>query len=186
MFPLLSERKTAYVSAFHFFRPEPGAYGPCVAFYDDEEKAKYTTCRKARLDTRNQWYKTRIPSGDLFLALKKPMSLQPFPLLHALVREQALSLLFAGDFAGVHEQDRRMFCHEKRARILSLPSAREYCSLVLKKLTSHAPEDVSRYLSSCGAAGIIDEEGVYHLYNPLSNVVILSIHRDTVKDTRLV
>jgi hypothetical protein len=193
--------QTAFLSSCDLFAAEKKAL-PGVTVYADEEAARSHSIARKGMIAGKQWYAVEIPAPDTFLYRAKPAAEQPFPVLHSLMSQKSLSLLFADDLTVFNWQlscylkDKRpeeaaalsagetaAFHHEKRTILLSLASGEALINFVSGKATRKGPEVLPAYFSALGISGILDEaEGniVFRIFNPRASVKILSIHREAV------
>jgi hypothetical protein len=147
-----------------------------------------------------QWYAAEIPAADTFLYRSKPVAEQPFPVLHSLLSQKSLSLLFTEELTvfrwqlSCYLKDKRpeeadllsneetaAFCHEKRNILLSLPTGEALISFVKEKAAYKTPEAVPAYFSALDISGTVDESDgntTFLIFNPRASIKILSIHRE--------
>jgi hypothetical protein len=193
--------QTVYVSSCDLFATEKKSLLGVTA-YSDEEAAKNRSIPRKGMITGKQWYAVEIPAQDTFLHRSKPVTEQPFPVLHSLLSQKSLSLLFAGELAvfrwqlscylkdkgreeaeSLSDEETAAFYHEKRNILLSLATGEALIKLVTEKATLKEPEVLSAYFSALDISEILDEaEGntTFLIFNPRASIKILSIHRDTV------
>jgi hypothetical protein len=191
--------QTVFLSSCDLFTIEKQAL-PGVTVYSDEERAKNRSTPRRGMITGKQWYTAEIPAADTFLCRAKPVTEQPFPVLHSLLSQKSLSLLFTGELTvfrwqlSCYLKDRRQeeagvlsaeetlaFFHEKRNTLLGLASGETFINFVKEKATRKEPEVVPAYFSSLGISGILDEADgnmTFLIFNPRASIKILSIHRE--------
>ncbi|MDR2071506.1 MAG: hypothetical protein LBP81_08860 [Treponema sp.] len=191
--------RTAFLSSCDLFATEKKPL-PGVTVYSDEETARSHSVRRNGMIAGKQWYAAEIPAADTFLYRSKPVAEQPFPVLHSLLSEKSLSMLFAEELTvfrwqlSCYLKDRRQeeagvlsaeetlaFFHEKRNTLLALASGETLISFVKEKATRKEPEIVPAYFSALGISGIMDEADgnmTFLNFNPRASIKILSIHRD--------
>jgi hypothetical protein len=174
---------------------------PGVTVYFDEERAKNHSMPRKGMVAGKQWYTAEIPAADTFLCRAKPVAEQPFPVLHSLLSQTSLSVLFAEEFtvfrwqlscylkdksqeeAGVLSTEETLaFFHEKRNTLLALASGETLLSSVREKATLKEPEVIPAYFSALNISGVIDETDgntTFLIFNPRASIKILSIHRES-------
>jgi hypothetical protein len=193
--------QTAFVSPRDLFAAEKKAL-PGVTVYSDEEAAKSRSIPRKGMTAGKQWYTVEIPAQDTFLYRSRPVAEQPFPVLHSLLSQKSLSLLFAGELAVFHWQlscylkdtkheeagsfgagETAAFFNEKRNTVLSLETGEAFVNFAGGKTTRTEPDVLPAYFSALGISGILDDADgklTFHIFNPRISIKILSIHRDTV------
>jgi hypothetical protein len=191
--------QTVYVSSGDYFAADQMAL-PGVTVYAKEEKAKSRSIPRKGMAAGKQWYAVEIPGLDTFLHRTKPMSEQPFPILHSLLSQKSLSLLFTDELEifrwqlscylkdkapeeseTLSNEETAAFFHEKRNTLLSLPSGDALVSFVTGKARKE-PEILPAYFSALGIAGIVDEADgntTFLVFNPRASIKILSIRRES-------
>jgi hypothetical protein len=191
--------QTAYVSSADYFAAEKKAL-PGVTVYSREETAKSRSMPRKGMIAGKQWYAAEIPAADTFLYRSKPITEQPFPVLHSLLSQKSVSLLFAEERAVFNWQlscylkDKRpeeakllsneettAFSHEKRNILLSLPTGEALVSFITKKAAHKTHEAVPAYFSALAISGIVDEadgDTAFLIFNPRASIKILSLHRE--------
>ena len=197
--------QTVFLSSCDLFTTEKKTI-PGVTVYSDEETAKsYSVSRKGMIAGK-QWYTVEIPAADTFLCRSKTVAEQPFPVLHSLLSQKSLSLLFTGELAVfrwqlscylkdkkkeeaeiLFNEETTAFYHEKRNILLSLATGEALIKLVTEKATSKEPEVLPAYFSALGISGILDEADgntVFFIFNPRASIKILSIHRSGIEKPR--
>jgi hypothetical protein len=192
--------QTVYVSSSDYFTAEEKAL-PGVTVYSQEEKAKSRSIPRKGMIAGKQWYATEIPAADTFLYRTKPVTEQPFPVLHSLLSQKSLSLLFAEEIAvfrwqlSCYLKDKRheeaemlsneettAFYHEKRNTLLSLATGEALVSFVKEKAAHKTQEALPAYFSALDISGIVDETDgstTFFIFNPRASIKIFAIHRDT-------
>jgi hypothetical protein len=192
--------QTAYLSSRDLFAAEKTAL-PGVRVYADEGAAKSRSTARKGMIAGKQWYTVEIPAADTFLYRSKPVAEQPFPALHSLLSQKALSLLFAGELTvfrwqlSCYLKDKKpeeeailsavetaAFCHERRNTLLALASGEALINFVREKTARKEPEVLPAYFSALGISGLVDDtEGnaVFLIFNPRASVKIISIHRES-------
>jgi hypothetical protein len=193
--------QTVFLSSCDLFTTEKKTI-PGVTVYSNEETAKSHSVSRKGMIAGKQWYTAEIPAADTFLYQTKTLPEQPFPVLHSLLSQKSLSLLFAGELAvfrwqlSCYLQDKRheeevilsaeetaAFYHEKRNILLSLATGEAFINFVAGKAARKEPEVLPTYFSALGISGILDEADgntMFLIFNPRASIKILSIHRDTV------
>jgi hypothetical protein len=191
--------QTAFVSSCDFFAAEKTTL-PGVTVYTDEEAAKSHSIARKGMIAGKQWYAVEIPAPDTFLCRAKPMAEQPFPVLHNLLSQRSLSLLFADECtvfrwqlscylkdkkpeeaANLTTEETAAFYHAKRNILLSLATGEALIDFVAGKVTQKKPEVLPAYFSALGISGLIDETDsntAFRIFNPHVSIKIRSIHRD--------
>jgi hypothetical protein len=191
--------QTAFLSSCDLFSTEKKAMLG-VTVYADEERARNHSIARKGMIAGKQWYAAEIPAADTFLYRLKPVAEQPFPVLHSLLSEKSLSMLFAEELTvfrwqlSCYLKDRRQeeagalsaketlaFFHEKRNTLLALASGETLISFVKEKATRKEPEVVPAYFSVLGISGVLDEADgnmTFLIFNPRVSIKILSIHRE--------
>jgi hypothetical protein len=191
--------QTAFVSSCDLFSTEKKPL-PGVTVSSDEETAKNRSMPRKGMIAGKQWYTVEIPAVDTFLYRANSVTEQPFPVLHSLLSQKSLSLLFTDELAvftwqlscylkdkkpeeiaALTAEETTAFCHEKRNTLLSLPSGDALINLVSGK--AKEPQAPPSYFSTIGISGVIDETTVgmtFLIFNPRASVKIISIHRDTI------
>jgi hypothetical protein len=189
---------TAFVSPRDLFSTEKTAL-PGVTVYQDEKAAKNRSMPRKGMIAGRQWYAVEIPAVDTFLHRGKPVAEQPFPVLHRLLSQKSLSLLFTDELsvfawqlscylkdkkpeeaAALAAEETAAFCHEKRNTLLSLPNGGALIDFVAGK--AKEPKALPSYFSAIGISGIIggtDGNTMFHIFNPRASVKIISMHRDS-------
>ena len=198
--------QTVYVSSCDLFTTKKKAI-PGVTVYSDEETAKSHSVSLKGMIAGKQWYTAEIPAADTFLLYRsKTVAEQPFPVLHGLLSQKSLSLLFAGELAVfrwqlscylkdkkpeeaemLFNEETAAFYHEKRNILLSLATGEALIKLVTEKATNKEPEVLPAYFSALGISGILDEADgntVFLIFNPRASIKILSIHRSGIEKPR--
>jgi hypothetical protein len=193
--------QTVYVSSGDYFSAEKKTL-PGVTAYFQEEKAKSRSIPRKGMIAGKQWYTAEIPAADTFLYRSKPVAGQPFPVLHSLLSQKSLSLLFAEELTvfrwqlSCYLKDKRpeeaellsneetaAFCHEKRNALLSLPTGEALISFVKEKAAYKTPEAVPAYFSALDISGIVDESDgntTFLIFNPRVSIKIITMNRDGV------
>jgi hypothetical protein len=171
-----------------------------LTVYSDMETAKNHSTQRKGMITGKQWYTVEIPAVDTFIRPSKPVTEQPFPVLHSLLSQQSLSVLFAEELtvfrwqlscylkdksheeAGMlSNEEITAFFHDKRNTLLSLPTGKAVISFVREKAVEKKPEVAPAYFSALGISGIVDEADgrtTFLIFNPRASIRILSIHRE--------
>jgi hypothetical protein len=192
--------QTAYVSSSDYFTAEKNAL-PGVTVYSREERAKSRSMPRKGMLSGKQWYAAEIPAPDTFLYRTKPVTEQPFPVLHSLLSQKSLSLLFTDEFTVfrwqlscylkdktpeeaemLSNEETTAFYHEKRNTLLSLATGETLISFVKERAAPNIQEALPAYFSALDISGIIDETDgntAFLIFNPRASIKILSIHRDT-------
>jgi hypothetical protein len=192
--------QTAYVSSSDYFTAEKKEI-PGVTVYSQEEKAKNRSIPRKGMIAGKQWYAVEIPAPDTFLYRAKPITEQPFPVLHGLLSQKSLSLLFADELTVfrwqlscylkekrpeeaeiVSNEETTAFYHEKRNTLLSLATGEALVSFVKEKAAHKTREALPAYFSALDISGIADETDgntAFLIFNPRASIKILAIHRDT-------
>jgi hypothetical protein len=192
--------QTVYVSSSDYFMAEKKAL-PGVTVYSQEKKAKSRSMPRKGMIAGKQWYAAEIPAADTFLYRTKPVTEQPFPVLHSLLSQKSLSLLFADELTvfrwqlscylkdkrpeeaeALSNEETTAFYHEKRNTLLSLPTGEVLVSFVKEKAAHKTQEALSAYFSALDISGIVDETDgntTFLIFNPRASIKILAIHRDT-------
>jgi hypothetical protein len=191
--------QTVFLSSCDLFAVEKQAL-PGVTVYSDEERAKNRSMPRKGMITGKQRYTAEIPAADTFLYRSKPAAEQSFQVLHSLLSQPSLSVLFAEeltvfrwqlscylkdrrqDEAGVLSSEETLaFYHEKRNTLLALASGETLISFVREKAARKEPEVLPAYFSTFGVSGILDETDgntTFLIFNPRASIKILSIHRE--------
>jgi hypothetical protein len=191
--------QTAFVSSCDLFSTEKTAL-PGVTVCSDEKTAKNRSMPRKSMIAGRQWYTVEIPAADTFIYRAKPIVEQPFPVLHSLLSQKSLSLLFTDELtvftwqlscylkdkkpeeiAALTAEETAAFFHEKRNTLLSLPSGEALISFVRGKTAHKEPAVLPSYFSALGISGIIDGSdgsAMFHIFNPRASIKIISIHRD--------
>ncbi|MDR2741496.1 MAG: hypothetical protein LBB98_04990 [Treponema sp.] len=191
--------RMAFLSSCDLFATEKKAL-PGVTVYSDEETARSHSVRWKGMIAGKQWYAAEIPAADTFLYRSKPVAEQPFPVLHSLLSEKSLSMVFAEELTvfrwqlSCYLKDRRqeeagvlsaeetlVFFHEKRNTLLALASGETLINFVKEKATRKEPEVIPAYFSALNISGVIDETDgntTFLIFNPHASIKILSIHRE--------
>jgi hypothetical protein len=191
--------QTAFLSSCDLFSTEKKPL-PGVTVYSDEKAAKNRSMPRKGMIAGRQWYTVEIPAADTFLYRAKPAAEQPFPVLHRLLSQKSLSLLFTDELSvfawqlSCYLKDKRpkettaltaeetaAFFHGKRNTLLSLPSGEALINFVAEK--AKEPKVLPAYFSALSISGVIDEADgamTFLIFNPRSSVKIISIHRDAI------
>jgi hypothetical protein len=192
--------QTVYVSPRDLFTTEEKAL-PGVTVYSDEEEAKSNSVQRKGMIAGKQWYTAEIPAADTFLYRTKPVAGQPFPVLHSLLSQKSLSLLFTDELVifrwqlscylkdkkpeeteALSSEETAAFYHEKRNVLLSLPAGDALISFVKKRAAHKTREALPAYFSALGISGTVDEADgntTFLIFNPRGSIKILSIHRES-------
>jgi hypothetical protein len=199
----LKNPQTAYVSTADLFDEEKKTM-PGVTVYSREEAAKDRSVRRKGMAAGKQWYTVEIPPADTFLYRSKTLTEQPFPVLHSLLSQRSLSLLFHNELtlfqwqlscyikeqnpeeaAAAAAEETGFFYHEKRNALLSLDSGEALTGFIKQKAAYKGPEVLPAYFSALEISGILDEADgctVFLVFNPRASLKIISIHRDTISN----
>jgi hypothetical protein len=192
--------QTVFLSSCDLFTAEKKAI-PGVTVYADEETAKNHSIPRKGMITGKQWYTAEIPAADTFLYRAKPVAEQPFPVLHGLLSQKSLSLIFTSDLAvfrwqlscylkdknqdeaeSLSAEETLAFYHEKRNTLLALASGETLINFVKEKAAHKDPEVLPAYFSALGISGVLDEvDGnmTFLIFNPRASLKILSIYRES-------
>jgi hypothetical protein len=193
---------TAFIAAQAYFSKAVLPFGTGIVVSPDKEYAVKPAITRPYLHTKPQWYELTIPRPERFLRLDQSLPEQPFPLVHALMSNQALSLLFAGERAlttwqaasfaktKIPEEQKKIireetaaFYHTKRKHLLALPTVSALCRFILEQSNTKEPSVISAFLSRWGISGIrFDEAGEERilLFDPRKDSIITAIHREAV------
>jgi hypothetical protein len=191
--------QTAFVSPRDLFSTEQKAL-PGVRVYSDEKAAKNRSAPRKGMIAGRQWYAVEIPAADTFLYRAKPVAEQPFPVLHRLLSQKSLSVLFTDELsvfawqlscylkdkkpeeaASLTAEETTAFYHEKRNALLSLPSGGALINLVSER--AKKPKVLPAYFSALNISGVIDKADgamTFLIFNPRASVKIISMHRDAI------
>jgi hypothetical protein len=191
---------TAYTASHQYFSKTTLPFGAGIVVSPDNAYATRSAVQRPYLRTKPQWYELTIPHPERFLDLDRPLTEQPFPLVHALMSNRSLSLLFAGERALVTRQtvsfdktqtpeeperstseEDGAFYHRKREELLVLPTVSAFCQFILERSGKKDPAVISAFLSRSGISGIRfyeDAEVRLLIFDPRKETVITAIHRE--------
>jgi hypothetical protein len=185
---------TAYIAAHQYFSKTVLPFGTGIVVSPDQTYARRSAARRPYLRTKPQWYELAIPYPEQYLYLDRPLAEQPFPLVHALLSNRALAVLFAGERAfaalrtGTPEEQETItreettaFYHRKREDMLALPTVSAFCDFILRQSVHGDPEIISAFLYFAGISGIrFHEAGEERLlvFDPRKDTVITAVRRE--------
>lgn len=163
----------AYIAATTYFGKSTLPFGTGVIAEASETRAKEASTLQAGLTARYQWYHITIPPLDSFFIREKPLGEQPFPVLHSLMSEKSLSLVFHDETAmfswqmasylkGKTEEEQTLitttetysFFHEKRKTLLSVTSGEAFIEMLLERDTEKDPAVIASFFTYLGIPGI--------------------------------
>jgi hypothetical protein len=193
--------QTAFVSSCDLFAVEKKAL-PGVTVYSDEETAKVHSIQRKGMIAGKQWHVVEIPPADTFLCRSRPVTEQPFPVLHRLLSQKSLSLLFADELAvfqwqlscylmdkspeeaeALSAEETTAFYHEKRSVLLALASGEALVNFVKEKAARKAPEVIASFFSVLRISGITSETDgarAFIIFDPRASLRIMSLRRDAL------
>ena len=193
----------AFIAASGLFAGATLPFGTGVIAETTERAAQTRSIRQSALRTKNQWYHILIPATDYFFHLRLSLQEQPYPVLHSLLPQKALSALFYDEFTRFKWQlaaflkDRKeeekelaadsetaAFFHQQREQILALPSGDSFISLLTERAGNNNGAVIASFFDFLGIAGIQfadSGETRFLIFNTAKNIAITSIHREKIK-----
>jgi hypothetical protein len=197
----LQNHQIAFLSSCDLFAVEKKAL-PGVTVYSDEETAKRHSVQHKGMLAGRQWHVVEIPAADTFLSWSRPVMEQPFPVLHSLLSQNSLSLLFTDELAvfqwqlscylmdknpeeaeTLSAEETTAFYHEKRNILLALDSCEALVNFVREKAAHTAREVIASFFSSLHISGITsgtDGTRVFVIFDPRASLRIISLRRDAL------
>jgi hypothetical protein len=190
----------AFITAADLFNKATFPFGTGVTAEATESAAQSRCVRQSVLRTKRHWYHILIPPEDFFFQLPKPLPSQPFPVLHRLMSQKSLSVLFYDEYAQFKwqlatflndkpEEERQLitdsethsFFHKQRELILALPSGNSFISLLADRGKNNDATVFSSFFDYLGIDGIrFDDFGKtrFLIFNARRSITITSICRE--------
>jgi hypothetical protein len=192
----------AFIAAHNLFIPAVLPFGTGVIAEITERAAQTRSIRQSALRTKHQWYHILIPPGDYFFRLAKPPKEQSFPVLHRLMSQKSLSVLFYDEYTrfqwqlatflndkpeaerpGISTGETHTFFHTQRELILALPSGDSFISLLAGRGMNKDSARITSFFDFLGIAGTqFDDSGEtrFLIGNAGKSITITAIHREMI------